>query len=103
MAAPGKILESMVVAAHSGRYGRKEKEAASRIFGPLTLPLGGFIGRVRFGRPLWDKTPNEGKPYIAWPCCWYWPVTGAERTAFTPAKGKQRIFAVELFGDEKWD
>lgn len=83
--------------------GRKEKEAASRIFGPLTLPLGGFVGRVRFGRPLWDKTPNEGKPYIAWPCCWYWPVTGAERTSFTPARGKQRIFAVELFGDETWD
>lgn len=81
-----------VAAAMSG----KEREIAHRIFGPAVLPLGGFVGRVRFGCPTWDSTPEEGKPYINQSCCWYWPITGAERVDFIPARGKLRIFTVEL-------
>lgn len=74
----------------------KEIKIARRIFGSYVLPLGGFVGRVKFGCPIWDRTPEEGKPYINRSCCWHWPITGAERVDFIPAKGKLRIFTVEI-------
>lgn len=74
----------------------KEKETARRIFGSLVLPLGGFVGHVRFGHPTWDYTPDEGRSYTGLPRCWCWPVMGAERTDFIPARGKLRIFTVEI-------
>lgn len=84
-----------VAAAMSG----KEREIARRIFGPFVLPLGGFVGRIRFGLPTWNYTPEEGKPYINRPCCWYWPITEVERADFIPAKGRLRIFTVEISGE----
>ena len=38
--------------------------------------------------------PIDAYEYIDWPCCWHWPVTGAERIPFIPAKGNLRIFKV---------
>ena len=75
---------------------KEEREVARRIFGQVDFPLGGFVGRVRFGCPSWDYTPNEAKAYIDAMCCWHWPIMGSERIEFVAAKGRLRIFPVTV-------
>ncbi len=74
---------------------RKEKKDAVIFCGTSDLPRGGYAGKIRFGRPYLGKTPPEVQAYVQHHRCWYWPVTGIEWMAFTPAKGQLRIFKVK--------
>ena len=74
---------------------RKEKKDVVIFCGTSDLPRGGYAGKIRFGRPYLGKTPPEVQAYVQHHRCWYWPVTGIEWMAFTPAKGQLRIFKVK--------
>ena len=71
-----------------------ERSLTRKRVGTFAPILGGYVGCVRFGCPTREFTPIDAYEYIDWPCCWHWPVTGAERIPFIPAKGNLRIFKV---------
>lgn len=79
----------------SASISKKEKLVALMRCGTFDLPRGGYVGKIRFGRPYWGETLCEGQEYVRYPYCWHWPVTGVEWMPFVPAKGKMRIFKVE--------
>lgn len=72
-----------------------EKDLAMRRLGTRKPALGVYVGLIRFGCPTRTFTPLEVEPYIQWPYCWHWPVTGVERIPFIAGKGKIRIFKVK--------
>lgn len=74
---------------------QNEKAAALHGVGANILLRGGYVGKIRFGRPSFDFTPIEARAYTPLPYCWHWPVIDAERISFIPAKGKTRIFKVK--------
>ena len=72
-----------------------EKEFARQLYGSKDLPCGGYIGYIMFGTPVRYDTPEEARPYASHPFCWHWPIIGRRRIPFIPARGQQRIFAVQ--------
>lgn len=71
-----------------------ERTAALRSMGADALLRGGYVGKIRFGRPSFAVTPIEARSYSPLPYCWHWPVIEVERMPFIPAKGRTKIFRV---------
>ena len=73
----------------------RERSLALSGIGTVALDRGGYVGRIRFGRPVMTFTPLELRAYCPLPQCWHWPVMDVERLPFCPAKGRTLVFRRE--------
>lgn len=94
MANTGEVLGEWLYLHVPADMNKWERSLTRKRVGTFAPILGGYVGCVRFGCPTREFTPIDAYEYIDWPCCWHWPVTGAERIPFIPAKGNLRIFKV---------
>ena len=74
----------------------RERDLAHACIGTDTLERGGYVGRIRFDRPVMMLTPLDVRAYCPLPYCWHWPVMDVERLPFCPAKGKTLVFKVKV-------
>lgn len=80
---------------HASRsMSHRERDLALACIGTDTLDRGGYVGKIRFDRPVMTLTPLDVRAYCSQPCCWHWPVMDVERLPFCPAKGRTLVFKV---------
>lgn len=95
-ALPEKFWGRWLILHASQSMSTRERALAHACFGTDTLDRGGYVGRIRFDRPVMMLTPLDVRAYCPRRYCWFWPVMDVERLPFCPAKGRTRVFKVSI-------